>query len=89
MQKALVHDKRLNKDVLRLHEEKGSEGWERNQDVLEGFFWEILHKDVDGNALAMKYGFDVEAEGAYKGESYVKWDGMDDTDRMVQKRSAL
>ena len=89
MRKALVHDKRVNKDVLRLIEGKGDDGWARNQDVLEGFFWEILHKGVDGKAIAMNYGVDVEVEGAYKGESYVEWYGMGDTDRMVKKRSAL
>ena len=85
MRKTLVHDKRVNKDVLRLIEAKGDEGWAQNPDVLEGFFWEILHKGVDGNAIAMHYGVDVEAEGGYKGESYVEWYGMDDTDRMVKK----
>ena len=87
MRKALVHDTRVNKDVLRLIEEKGDEGWARNQDVLDGFFWEILHKGVDGKAIAMNYGVDVEAEGAYKGESYVERYGMDDTDRMVQREA--
>ena len=57
--------------------------------MLEEFFWEILHKGVRGKEIAMNYGVDVEAEGAYKGESYVEWYGMDDTDWMVKKRSAL
>ena len=89
MRKAPVHDKRVNTGVLCLIEEKGDEGWARNPDVLEGFCWEILHKGVDGKSIAMNYGVEVEAEGAYKGELYAEWYGMDDTDRIVKKRSAL
>ena len=30
----------------------------------------------------MNYGIDIETEGAYKGESYVEWYGMDATGRL-------
>ena len=52
MRKALVHDKRVNKEALNLIEEKAGEDWTRNPDVLEGFFWEILHKGVNGGCGA-------------------------------------
>ena len=35
----------------------------------------------------MNYRDDVEAEGAYKGESFVKWYGMDDTVRMDEAKT--
>ena len=85
MRKALVHDKRVSKDTLRLIAEKANEDWTRNPDVLEGFFWEILHKGVNGKPIAVIYGVDVETEGAYNGESYVESYGMDDTGSLVKK----
>ena len=89
MRKALVHDKRVSNDILRLIEEKADEEWTRNPDVLEGFFWEIVHKGVNGKPIAMIYGVDVETEGAYNGESYVEWFGMDDTGSLVKKEKRL
>ncbi|CDF34196.1 unnamed protein product [Chondrus crispus] len=91
MRKALGYDKGVNKDALRLIEEKANEDWTRNSDVMEGFFWEIVHKGVDGRPIAMNYGVDVGAEGAYKARASHMWNS---TAWMIpvawlKKRSAL
>ena len=39
----------------------------------------------NGKPTAVPNGVDVEAEVAYKGESYVEWYSMDDTGRLVKK----
>lgn len=89
MRKALLQDSRVNADVLGIIADNGDDDWLRNPDVLEGLFWEILHKGVSGKAITVNYGVDVEAEGAYKGQSYVEWYGMDKTGRMVKQEQKL
>lgn len=61
--------------------------WRRDPNALEELFWNTLERGVDGKALTVPYGVDVEVEGAFDsaGMSYVEWYGPDDINSAARK----
>lgn len=65
----------------------GEGDWKRSPDALEELFWNALERGMDGKALTVPYGVDVEVEGAFDstGMSYVEWYGVGDIDSAAKK----